>query len=395
MKQALLTSDLLGACSGALHRALGIHKGPIMTEADRTELYRLPPVIHNPPPATHGLATRRFQGIPSLAAAPNDRLWAIWYAGKTPAEDHNNYVVITTSGDGGGAWVERLVIDPDGEGPVRAFDPQLWMDPTGRLWAFWAQAIGHQGTVAGVWAMTNADPEADDADWSAPRRLTDGIMMGKPIVLSTGEWLLPVSTWRDTDNSARVVVSDDQGQTWDLRGACDVPKDLRQYDEHMVVEKRDGALWMLIRTNQGIGESQSSDRGRTWSPFRASPIQHTSSRFFIHRLASGNLLLVKHGPIHEITGRSHLTAFTSTDDGASWSNGLLLDERAGVSYPDGQQGKDGTIYIIYDRSRTGEGEILMSRFTEADVNAGGGDRSSAEMRHVVSRFPARSPDTVK
>jgi len=359
-----------------------------MKEDPKTEAFLEPPVVYDPPPDTHGLKTRRFQGIPSLAVCPNGRLWATWYAGKTPAEDHNNYVIVATSGDGGETWHERLVIDPDGEDPVRAFDPELWIDPDGRLWVFWAQAVGHQGTVAGVWAMTSEDPGSDGARWSPPRRLTDGVMMCKPLALSSGEWLLPASTWRETDNSARVVASADRGQTWELRGAVNVPQDQRDYDEHMVVERKDGTLWMLVRTKGGIGESLSADRGRTWSALRESSIAHTSSRFFIRRLVSGSLLLVKHGPIGEKTGRSHLTACVSADEGQSWSKGLLLDEREEISYPDGQQGEDGTIYIVHDRSRTGEREILMSRFTEDDVLAGDPGGSAVGLKLLVSRVPA-------
>ena len=50
--------------------------------------------------------------------------------------------------------------------------------------------------------------------------------------------------------------------------------------------------------------------------------------------------------------------------------GLLLDERSGVSYPDGQQTADGLIRIIYDYSRTGSRHILMATFREEDVAAG-------------------------
>ena len=77
-----------------------------------------------------------------MAVAPGGRLWADWYAGITPSEDHNNYVVVSTSGDDGKSWREVLVIDPDGPGPVRAFDPELWVAPTGRLFVFWAQSAG-------------------------------------------------------------------------------------------------------------------------------------------------------------------------------------------------------------------------------------------------------------
>lgn len=124
---------------------------------------------------------------------------------------------------------------------------------------------------------------------------------------------------------------------------------------------------MLVRTQYGIGKSISYDRGRTWSPLVPSKIQHSTARFFIRRLTSGNMLLVKHGPIEMRTGRSHLMAFVSKDDGETWSGGLLLDERSGVSYPDGQQVDDGTIFIIYDFRRTIDQHILMTSFSEDDV----------------------------
>jgi hypothetical protein len=344
------------------------------------------------PGQDHTLTSRKFQGIPSLAISPQGRLWATWYAGKTPDEDQNNYVVIANSGDSGKTWTENLIIDPDAEGPVRAFDPELWVDPEGRLWSFWAQTIGHDGTSAGVWARINDKPDRDDSNWSQPRRLTDGIMMCKPTALSSGEWILPTSTWKNTDNSARVVVSTDKGQTFTLRGACNVPKEVRNYDEHMIVERKDTSLWMLVRTSYGIGESISKDRGKTWSALVPSTIQHPSARFFIRRISSGNLLLVKHGPISKKIGRSHLTAYVSENDGRTWSNGLLLDERSGVSYPDGQQGPDGTIHIIYDYSRTGAREILMATFTEDDVVAGNPTSASVSLRIVVSKFPENDRD---
>ncbi|MCK5208591.1 MAG: exo-alpha-sialidase, partial [Cyclobacteriaceae bacterium] len=113
-----------------------------------------------------------------------------------------------------------------------------------------------------------------------------------------------------------------------------------------------------------------------------------SARFFIRRLHSGNLLLVKHGPISERIGRSHLTAYVSEDDGFTWTGGLLLDERNGVSYPDGQQSQDGTIHIIYDYSRTDAREILMAKFSEDDIVAGDTASASVSLRMVVSKYPA-------
>ena len=91
----------------------------------------------------HAATNRAFQGIPSMAVTPGGRIWADWYAGKTPGEDRNNYVVLSTSGDNGKTWKEVLVVDPDGDGPMRTFDPRT---VDGTRWTF----ASFLGTGAGT-----------------------------------------------------------------------------------------------------------------------------------------------------------------------------------------------------------------------------------------------------
>ena len=353
------------------------------------------PVVVNPgPDSPYATKYRLWQGIPGIERAPNGRLWAVWYSGGK-GEGSYNYVVAVTSGDDGRTWSPpKLVIDPPGK--VRAYDPTLWLDPDGRLWLSWAQSRTWYDGRAGVWAITTTDPDSGTPTWTAPRRLCNGVMMNKPTVLRDGTWLFPAAVWaRDgaekhpelaRERRSNVYVSRDGGQTVSLLGGADIPN--RSFDEHMVVERKDGTLWMLVRRNDGIGESVSSDGGRTWGQGKLSPIAHTSSRFFIRRMQSGRLLLVKHGPITEKTGRSHLTAYLSADDGRTWQGGLMLDERNGVSYPDGTQAPDGTVYVIYDRSRTEAKEILLAAFTEDDVMAGKPVSPRTRLRQLVNKGPA-------
>ncbi len=367
------------------------------------EAYLQAPKIICNPGSNYAVESRAFQGISSLARGRGGRLWAVWYGGPTPGEDQNNYVVLTVSPDNGASWSgEILVVDPDGPGPVRAFDPEIWLAPDGRLWLFWAQhSVDNRNSTCGVWAMTAVEADGREARWSEPRRLCDGVMMCKPIILSTGEWALPVSFWHRRDaGSAAMVVSNDLGATWSERGAASVPPADRTFDELMIVERLDGTLWMLVRTNYGIGESVSSDGGRSWSALAPSSIPHVNSRFFIRRLQSGRLLLVRHNPANADYARSgkstqgrawgtrsHLTAYLSSDDGKNWDGGLLLDERAGVSYPDGAQDQDGTIYITYDFDRQGWRGILLAAFREQDILAGQPDAPSVRLREVISRPP--------
>ena len=97
-------------------------------------------------------------------------------------------------------------------------------------------------------------------------------------------------------------------------------------------------------------------------------------------------MLVKHGHINERTEvRSHLTAFISKDDGKSWEGELLLDERKGISYPDGFQEPNGTIHISYDRNRSTDGDIYMVSFKEEDILNANGGKIDPQKRMVIYR----------
>jgi hypothetical protein len=363
-----------------------------------------PPRVNTAPDPEYADDTRVFQGIPGIERAENGRLWALWYAGgpDEPGEGPGNYVVLVTSGDDGHTWsAPKLVIDPPG--PVRAYDPCLWHDPLGRLWLFWAQSYQWWDGRSGVWTIVTENSGDESASWSPPRRLCNGIVMNKPTVLSSGEWLLPAAVWERKANAnippalrhdlgdrrgANVMVSPDHGATWAYRGQAIVLD--RVFDEHMIVERGNGSLWMLVRAAYGIGESFSHDRGKTWTPGRRSEIPHVNARFFIRRLGSGKLLLVRHNPPDQ-KSRSHLVARLSDDDGKTWQGGLMIDARPGVSYPDGVQSPAGTIYLIYDYQRTRDKQILMATFTEEDVLAGKWSSPVARQRVVVNQATGTRP----
>ena len=65
--------------------------------------------------------------------------------------------------------------------------------------------------------------------------------------------------------------------------------------------------------------------------------------------------------------------------------GPMLDERATVSYPDGFQASDGTIYISWDRNRSTDGEILMARFSADDILAGAFKGPKSKTKMLISR----------
>ncbi len=324
------------------------------------------------------------QGVPGIERTAKGRLWVIH---GRDVESPRNYQVLIRSDNNGRNWSNpKLMILPR-EG-VRAMSAAIWIDPTGRMWVFWGQSFGQQDGRYGIWSITTDDPDADNPQWSEPRRLGDGIMLNKPTVLSSGDWLFTSSVWK-ADHSIKGYATLDQGKTFQLRGTANVlPPETRGPDEPMIVERKDGSLWMLVR-RRGIAETVSQDAGKTWSPVKQTSLPHPMARFFLRRLKSGALLLVKHGPLDVRTRREKLMAFVSDDDGQTWHGGLMLDEREKITYPDGVQAPDGTIYIVYDYNRTPNGEVLMATFTEADVRAGKPVSEKVRLRGEVARLPFR------
>jgi predicted neuraminidase len=316
---------------------------------------------------------RQWQGIPAIERAPNGRLWCSFFSGGAKEPDPANRILLTSSTDDGATWSPlQAVVDPPGT--TRAYDPALWHDPAGRLWLFYNRADLTTREFT-VWAVTTDRSDLADPPWSAPRKIDIfpgfAFRLNKPTVLTTGEWLLPI-TWAklapadwfaDNRQLQGVALSTDRGQSWELHGGVRTPPWAL---ENMIVERRDGRLWMLCRTGGGVlWESFSTNRGQTWSIGQPTTILNPGVRFFIRRLASGRLLLIN---TPDPAQRKGLRAYlSSVEEETVFGAGLELDPRSLVSYPDAVQAPDGRIFAVHDCDRYGTGEILLDVFTEADI----------------------------
>lgn len=341
---------------------------------------------------------RLWQGIPSIAISRGGRIFVTFYSGGW-REDVGNFSMVLVSDDDGTTFSEPIAVaylDED----HRCYDPCLWLDPMGRIWFTWGVMPDHA-----LWASVCAKPDANTLTWSEPRIIGYDVMMNKPTVLTTGEWLFPIAVWRkglcirgnpkmetkQEERGAFAYKTSDNGESFTKLGAADFP--LRDFDEHMILEQRNGVLRMLARTRCGIGESFSYDRGKTWSTAVHSEIKSPSSRFHISRLSSGRVMLINH---YNFSGRNNLTVMLSDDDGATWPHKLLLDARSDIAYPDAAE-HDGFIYIVYDRERGDEKrslddvyadarEILMAKITEEDIIAGKPLNKESRLRITVNRL---------
>ncbi len=370
------------------------------------DLALVPPRVNTSPLPEYGSDKLDYGMTIGIERTPGGRLWACWVAGgDSPAA----FFVLASSDDDGEHWSEpRVVLDSHSKSLPRQRSilvGNLWTDPRGRLWLFFDQSIDMFDGRAGLWATICENPDAESPVWSTPRRIWHGVTLNKPTVLSSGEWMLPISLdqrggfgpfagcFKELDpmRGANVFVSTDEGATWTRRGMATFPNP--DWHEHMIVERRDGSLWMLARNAKGIMQSTSTDGGRTWSEAADVPgVRQPNARFHVRRLASGRLLLVKHGDrIDAHEGRVQLSAWLSDDDGRTWQGGLVLDERKGISYPDGFQAPDGTIFLSYDRNRATDGEILLARFTEEDVLAKKIVGGKSKLQMLISRPLAPKP----
>ena len=358
---------------------------------------------------------RFWQGIPGLEVTKKGRIYSAFYSGGR-CEMAGNFVVLLQSDDDGKSFSEPIAVAYNEKG--RCYDEVLWIDPLGRLWFMWSYV--EIGGKDGVYGAICDDPDADELQWSDVFFIGKYVMMNKPTVLTTREWLFPIAVWHDglrlpgawADNTGEnreetgafvYKCVDNRGKFVKMGGVA-TPE--RAFDEHMVLELKDGTLMMLIRTYYGIGVSYSYDQGHTWSEGTNSKIPGPGSRFFIRRLKSGRVLLVNH---YQFDGRNNLTALLSEDDGKTFPYSLLLDERGLVSYPDGVEAENGYIYITYDRERGdfyGKSweemqkflekdfarEILFAKITEEDILAGKIVDKNSKLKCVISKIKANLED---
>lgn len=339
---------------------------------------------------------RLWQGIPGIEVTKGGRVFLTFYSGGTE-EQKGNFTVLLKSDNGTDFGEPIAAVYKEN---YRCYDPCLWTDPLGRLWFSWACAPDHA-----VYAVICDNPDADELQWSDEIKIGKDVMMNKPTVLTTGEWLFPIAVWNygvatggfdsekeDSDRKAFAYKSIDNGKSFKKLGGVDIKK--RSYDEHMILELNDGRLAMFIRTFYGIGVSYSFDRGKTWTEGEDSGLGGPCSRFFIKRLKSGRIFLINH---YNFRDRDNLTAMLSEDEGKTWKYKLLLDERSNVSYPDATEADDGYIYITYDRERgsykhslnevySSAREILISKITENDIINGKITDPGSRLKIVASKL---------
>ena len=146
----------------------------------------VPPRINTSPLPEYGYDKLDYGMTIGIERTPGGRIWACWVAG---GDSPDAFFVLASSDDDGETWSDpRLVLDShdDSLGERRSIlVGNLWTDPKGRLWLFFDQSMDMFDGRAGVWATMCANPDADQPAWSEPERIWHGVMLNKPIVISS------------------------------------------------------------------------------------------------------------------------------------------------------------------------------------------------------------------
>ena len=352
------------------------------------------PVIVNTSPGEEFQLSRRFwQGCPTILRTPKGRLYAGWYSGGTGEPAPDNYNLLIKSDDEGWNWSPPVaVVASDMKNEYIAIDIQLWLDPFNRMWMFITQRyLGEKWKITdtghlALWAAVCEDPDAENPVWGKPQYITNGFLRTQPTVLSNGDWLLCAYNW--CHDHYQYCRSSDQGRTWINCKA--VKKQNPDFDETMILERKDGTLLMLARDiKRQLVKTESSDlAGSSWSDGTYTTLLNAGSRFFLRRLKSGRVLLI-HNEAHDF--RRNLAAKLSEDDGETWPYSLQLDDaetpERSISYPDAVESEDGRLFIIYDRGRNTFREILMAQITEEEIINGTLCRQDSYLRRIISKAP--------
>lgn len=220
-----------------------------------------------------------------------------------------------------------------------------------------------------------------------------------------------ISAWR---HATVMFVSDDKGRTW-LRGDM-LDYGIGRHDhagsiEGTVVERRDGSLYLLLRTESGWLFEATSRDGLKWGNLKQSQIRSVTCCAQMARLSDGRIaLLWNHPPRHHPdsgTSREELSIAFSADECASWTPPVVVAANYGaggrVSYPYLYERRPGELWIT-----TMQGGLRM-RINAADISNGAipvykpppapvpkpggivmfGDSTTAERRGAVTKVYAQ------
>ena len=244
------------------------------------------------------------------------------------------------------------------------WNPVLYQVPGGALQLYYKVGPNVAGWTGKV--ITSND---GGLTWSTPRNLPEGFLgpiKNKPVLLKNGTLVSPSS--REGEGGWRVLfeLSNDFGKTMTKTSEINDGRTL-QGIQPVILVHQNGHLQILCRTQQRrMGESWSTDNGKTWSPMTLSNMPNNNSGFDGVTLRDGRHLLVYNHLIpHDLLprGKGERTPLNIavSNDGKKWDAAAVLEDSPipQYSYPSVIQSSDGLLHIVYTWRRKAIKHIVI------------------------------------
>jgi predicted neuraminidase len=251
----------------------------------------------------------------------------------------------------------------------------VWQAPDGVVWLFYVVRFGDTWSTSRIAAKLSHDRGQTWSD-SFMVALDEGMMVrGRPLLLSSGEYLLPVyhETGHDTESVGPDSVSlflrfDPKTKKW---SRSEPIRSTRGNIQPAVVELSDNNLLAYCRRGGGYGpgtegyivRAESHDGGRTWTEGTDTKFPNPNAAVDLFKLKSGHLVLVYNDSMLD---RTPLSVAISTDGGKTWPHKKdLATGDFDYAYPYVIQGRDGKIRLIY--TSHARSQINVATFDESAI----------------------------
>ena len=258
---------------------------------------------------------------------------------------------------GGAKWSAPRRIAHD---PFRSLgNGVVWQAPDGLVWLFYVVRWGDTWSTSRIQGKVSRDGALTWSDSFVVSDVPGMMVRGGPIVLDTGEYLLPVyhETGHDTDrvgpdSTSRFLRFDPKAKTRAWR-ASGVIRSAKGNIQPAVAQLSRNRLIAYCRRGGGyepvkdgyIIRSESVDGGKTWSEGKDSRFRNPNASVDLLKLRSGSLLLVYNDSMND---RTPLTVALSTDGDKTWPyKRNVATGPYDYAYPYAIQTKDGKVHLVF------------------------------------------------
>jgi predicted neuraminidase len=252
--------------------------------------------------------------------------------------------------------------EPIARDPFRSVgNAVVWEAPDGVVWLFYVVRYGRTWSTSRIQLKVSHDHAQTWSDASVLSLEEGDMVRNRPIVLSSGDYLLPFyhETGHDTEATGPDSVSffmryHPATHTWSRTGPIRSkngniqPAVVQLGEKNLIAYCRRGGDYDP-KTIGYIVRAESRDGGQTWSEGKDSSFPNPNAAVELLKLKSGRLLLIYND---SMTRRTPLSVAISPDEDRTWPfKRNICEGDKDFGYPSAFQARDGQIHLVYTSDR--------------------------------------------